>query len=444
MSLLVVMGSAAVTISAVLFIVWPESRGWYHWWHAQAALEASQFETARTHLQECLKSWPRSGEVHFQLARAARRDSDFAAARLHLAQAKRHNWSEAAIDLEHQLIQAQTGAVRTVEQALKLHVERGHEDSFIILEALTLGFLNNNYLSDAYVSALYWQKIFPRRWEPHLIMGMIFERRHRAALAIDEYRRALELKPDQPQARLQLANILLVYAKQYPEAQAEFEAYIRYHPEDPAGHIGLARCQRALRKYDAATSTVERVLKDHPDHPEAQQLRGLLAWDVEDLPTAEKWLQKAIKSLPDDLALNHTLALVLQELGRPDEAEPYLRRRLEIEKDTRRLMEIQSQLYDLELKKGDTLVASAGQRMRTLAMRREAAAISSRLGDETGAATWALSALQQAPDDPETRRLVAELQEKSKQRAATATSKYYTPGPPRGLGEPFRPNASGN
>lgn len=434
-------GCAAIIVLTGYLFIYPELRGWYHWWKMQAATRESQFDVARAHLEECLKVWPGSAEVHFQLARTARRDGDFATARQELAAAKRLGWPEAAIELEHLLIQAQSGSVREVQEILKSRVETGHEDSEIILEALTTGYLHNNFLADAYVAALYWQKLFPRRWQAHLIMGIIFERRHRADLAVAEYRKVLELKPDQLQARLQLASLLLTYSKLYAEALEQYQELVRYHPDDPAGWVGVANCLRALQRYDEAKAHVEQVLARHPDYPEALLLRAQLAWDVEQLDEALEWAQKAIQRIPHDLTANHLMATVLYELGRAEEAEPYNRRRVELERDIRRLMEIRRTIYDLEHKKEDDFGSLTAQRSKSLALRREAAGLALRLGDLTDAATWILSVLQIDPSDPEARRLAAELQARTRAQLPPGSPKPHTPQTLPGIREPFRPVA---
>lgn len=433
----------AIIVSTAYFLIWPQMRGWYHWRQMEAAARDSDFEQARVHLEECLKVWPRSPEVHFQLARIARRDGDFTTARQELAVAQRLGWPETAIELEKLLIQAQSGSIREVQEALKQRVETGHDDSELILEALTTGYLQNNFLADAYVTALYWQKLFPNRWQAHLLLGILFERRHRADLAVAEYRRVLELKPDQLQARHQLAFLLLTYSKLYAEALEQYQQLVRYHPDDVAGWVGVARCQRALQRYDEARKSLEEVFRRDPEYPEALLLRAQLARDEEKLEEALDWARKAIQHLPHDLTANHVMASVLFELGRNEEAEPYNRRRLELERDIRRLMEIRRSIYDMEHEKGASLESAGIRRSKTLALRREAANLALRLGDETDAALWTLSLLQIDPTDPEARRLAAELQARNRSKAEEKEPKTYTPQTLPRLREPYRPERSG-
>jgi tetratricopeptide (TPR) repeat protein len=429
-----------LTGMAVWLIVWPQARGWYHWWQMHAAVQDSEFEAARAHLQQCLQVWPNSPEVHFHMARVARRDGDLALARQELAVAQRLGWPSSAIELEQQLQQAQAGAVREVEQALKRRVETGHEDSEIILEALTTGYLNINYLADAFVVALYWQKLFPRRWQSHLLMGIIFERRHRADLATAEYRKVLELKPDQAQARHQLAALLLSYSKLYDQALVQYQELVRYHPDYLPGWVGLARCQRALQRYDDARRSLDKALALNPEQPEALLMMGQLAMDQERLEEALHYFQRAIRYLPDDLTANHALASALQELGRHEEAEPYNRRRLQLEQDLRRLDEIRRSIYDLEFAKDEKL-GSPMRRSRSVALRREAATLAMRVGDDTDAALWVMSLLQYDPNDPEARRLAAELQARAKEKRPERSGSPLAPGGGPRVTEPIRPSA---
>lgn len=414
LSVAIVLLSLGLTVAAGYFIVYPECLATYYWWQAEKASEQYDFRQAREHLARCLEIWKRSGETHFAMARACRRDGDFVAARRYLQLAKRLDWSPHALDLEHKLIQAQSGQVRPVEKYLKSLVAADHDDKLLIIEALVLGYLRNNYLDDAYRWLSIWIDMAPKMWQPHLLRGQALERAQKHRLAIEEYRRALELAPDRPDPHFYLAKALLKL-KEFPEAKEHYQAYLRDRPDDADALVGLARCYRNLRQLETAKQILDQMLQKHPKHASGLLLRGQLAWDMEQPEEALKFLRRSAAQAPMVLETNQMLATVLRDLGRNQEAEKIEQRRAAIENDLRRIEDLVKELNELESSVRDVktgTITDPSRKARVVELRYQIGSIVMRVGQPHDAIGWFISALQEDPSHKPSRKAISDYQKK--------------------------------
>src|SRR5262249_30290406 len=144
-----------------------------------------------------------------------------------------------------------------VEGRLREAVEQFHPDAELMLEALVRGYLAVHSHPDALGWVKVWEDYAPRSVLPRLYRGRAYHLSRRPDRAIADYRHVLERLPNQPEARLWLAGALTMDG-QFREALAEFESYLRGHPDNPAGLLGLAHCQFSLSRLDAARATLEK------------------------------------------------------------------------------------------------------------------------------------------------------------------------------------------
>src|SRR5262245_15977286 len=93
---------------------------------AQQAPKNHDFRQARAHLLPCLAAWPKSPDVHFELARAARRAGDYDEARSRLARCEEYGGIPEAIDLERLLLRAQRAEFTGIENVLGAYVRADH------------------------------------------------------------------------------------------------------------------------------------------------------------------------------------------------------------------------------------------------------------------------------------------------------------------------------
>jgi tetratricopeptide (TPR) repeat protein len=112
--------------------------------------------------------------------------------------------------------------------------------------------------------------------ELHFIQGQIFESKPgRVREAIEEFRRAVSLRPDYAEARMALGKLELA-AGNYAEAVAHFEAIDRVIPGSIQVKLNLADAYRSSRRWEDAQRLFDEVLKMNPSLPEAHFNLGLM------------------------------------------------------------------------------------------------------------------------------------------------------------------------
>src|SRR5262249_24129076 len=150
-----------------------------------------------------------------------------------------------------------------------------HPESVLILEALAQGYLQNYHLPLAQYCVHELIHRQPEHAEAHLWQGRIWDRVNKPAAAVMAYRRAVELDPEQQEARLRLAE-LLVDGKMFQEAETHFQ-FVR---DRDAGNsrvlLGLARCRSADGRFEEARRLIDAVLTGTPEHAEALTESGKL------------------------------------------------------------------------------------------------------------------------------------------------------------------------
>lgn len=378
------------------FIIYPQARAAYHWRQAQQALEEQHFQAALGHLAVCLEVWPSSGATHFLMGRTCRRAGDLEGARAHLNEARRCHWSPALLDLEDLLLQAQVGMVRPVEATLRRYMANYPDQEKVILEALIHGDLQSNYLEAAHNWAALWTEHYPDDGQGWFWRGYALERGLRYDLAAEEYQRALERRPQHADTHLRLAEVLL-WKGRFDEALAHFGVYLAKDPEHATSLLGRARCQRSLGQLDAARATLEQLDAFQLEPPGALLLRGELELDADHAEEAVVWLRRAQAQTPQDREANQMLATALRRLMRVEEAEVYERNKKRIEADLRRM---------------DELTREVVSHPDDVARRYEAGTILLRLGQETQALSWLVSAFLLDREHEPTKKALADCLQK--------------------------------
>jgi tetratricopeptide (TPR) repeat protein len=315
----------------------------YHFRAARAALARDDLEQGRAHLALCLRVWSRSSEAHFLAARAARRAGAYDDAEQHLLAYQRLDGVPEALELERALIAVQRGDPGAYEDSLLAVVHRDHPDSTLILEALARGYLRSFRLGQAEACLNQWLEREPDNVQALLWRGEIHERRLNAPTALADYRRAVELDPENDEARLRLADTLL-HLKHADEAIAHYEYLQPRRPGRSAVLLGLARCRRDLGQLQEARNLFDRVILADPHNVGALLDRGRLALQMDLAAEAEEWLHKALRVAPHDREVLYTLSQCLQVRGKTDEARRYRARLEEIEAQLSRLAELTKQI----------------------------------------------------------------------------------------------------
>jgi predicted Zn-dependent protease len=386
-----------VTLLVIGWCTWRVGR---HFWAqsqlhaARTALDLGQTATAKTYLLACLPIRPDDPEVHFLLARVARRSGDAREADEHLRQAKRLGGVPEEIQLERQLQDVQRGFMGSMEKQLLAYAEKGHPDRLEILDALAHGYLVTFRLTQARDVLDRLLELEPRNASAWVMRGKAMYHSRGYAEAANNYGRAVELAPDDADARLLLAECLFENA-QPEQALTHFEILYKQDERptvagtggssDIAVPLGRARCMLELGRIEEARDALDNLDRLAPANFNVLALRGKLALRQLDPAGAEVWLRKAVEVEPGDRDSVYSLALCLQQQQNADkkaEAARWFKQVKLIESEQTRLADTTAQV-----------LAAPYDPMPRL----KAGEIFLKLGNEREGLRWLYSALQQDP-----------------------------------------------
>ncbi len=286
--------------------------------------DRGHFAEAFAHYERCLVVWRWSDSLHFRAARSARRAGLLEAAQRHLdACGKEQKSADASLPLalEHLLLRAESGYIAEVEQPLWNYVEKDRADAPLILEGMARGYLRMLRLG----AAMRCLHLLLER-EPDNIVALVTagevvqQGGGTIEEAVKDYRRALELDPQQRGARLKLAQILLHdHAR---EAGQHFEYLLAQHPNDVESQLGLALALRDLGDAEhRSNALLEKVLSNDPNNSKALSEVGAIALADGRVAEAEAMFRKAIDAdRANHLAHFRLYKCLASRPGREDEA----------------------------------------------------------------------------------------------------------------------------
>ena len=160
-------------------------------------------------------------------------------------------------------------------------------------------------------------------------LGTLYMKRHQQAPAKDAFERALQLKPDDPDANNSL-GALLAQSGQLPAAIERFQAALKARPTfaDALNNLGFALLQTgdARQAYDF----FQKAVAAEPDFPEALNNLGIFFGRQGDLDRAQTYFQQAVDKRADYGEAANNLALVLFARGDADKALGVLQQLLQV------------------------------------------------------------------------------------------------------------------
>ena len=275
---------------------------------------------ARSRMETCLRTWPKSAGVRISASRAARQagDLDDAAEQLLLA---RRLVGEPTDDLafEWALLQASAGHVREVESYLQSQAERRPAESHLVWEALAEGYLRTFRTVDAMSCVEHWLGASPENVRALELRGQIYILGRGVKRGSDDFRRTLELDPTRDDTRGRLTRALLDLGA-YGEAVPHLEHLMKSQPDDAEVPVRLARCFNMLDRKSEAQQLLRSVLDRHPEHGFALRALGQFALTDGNPAEAEIHLRKAAAALPADYQAHWLLYEAVRQQGKPDAA----------------------------------------------------------------------------------------------------------------------------
>jgi tetratricopeptide (TPR) repeat protein len=394
--LLVALLTGLLVVAGVLLA--PQARALYHARAADRAIARGQFDEALDHLAVCLKVWPDRASTRFLAARTARRAGRLDEAERHLTRLQAAHGTSDQTALEWALLRVERGDLERAEVYLRTTIGPDHPDAAIVCEALARGYLLTDRLTDLRGVADLWLQVRPGDTHALYYKGLACERLGQQAEAIAAYQQAIDADSENLDARLHLAELLLVIDKDAERAREHYEWVRGRRPSDPAVIIGLARCRRELGDLAGARDLLDDLLAAHPNHARALAERGRVALADNDPAGAERWLRRAVARAPEDAAALYSLqnALSLQDMK--DEAKQLEPRIVQLKADLKRYTEV---------------VPAVAKEPRNVALRIEAAEICRRLGRKDEQRRWLATALLIDPQNAAARAALAAADEES-------------------------------
>ena len=371
------------------------------WILAQKTIASRDFPQAVVHLTTCLQSCPFNAEAHFLMARTCRRAGWLKDWKTHLQEAAFLQWPMEQIDFEKQLQRAQIGDVWNVEDSLLEQLNERPPEEPLILEALVNGLVLNDRLTDVLLLTTKWNEAFPEDWLPLIYRGNARLRLNgKTEDVIDDFKRVLELKPDDVEANLALAMVLANNGD-VGRAFPHFEACRASMPDDPRVLFGIAYCQHSLGMNQEARVTLSQLLDKNKDHAAGCFLQAKIELAEDFREQAYQWLKKADRLSPKEVDVTNALMLVCRQLGRTEEAEEYRRSQEEI------------RARDAEL---DKLATALKSRPEDAALRFQLGMACLKLGRDLEATHWFQGILWKDPAHVPTLKALADFYEKKGNR----------------------------
>jgi tetratricopeptide (TPR) repeat protein len=326
-------------VAGCLALAAPGLRAFYHLRAARADMQRYHNRQAIAHLQACLRTWPSNADALLLSARAARRARAYDEADRLLVKYQRVRGLDDAASLEQLLLSAER-RVDQIDSVCRRHIEQGHPDASLILEALTRGYLRQYRLPEARYCLERWLEREPDNVQALCLQGQYqLDHLHSQDQAVQSYRRAVELDGEHEEARLGLA-VSLLQAKAFAEALEHLEQLLHSQPDNLRVQVGVAECRRALGEGDQAERLLDRLLAEQPDYAPALALRGQLALEAGQHEAAETWLHQAVAGNPTDYQARYNLIVCLQRNGKDREAKAQQRQLEQREADQKRFHEI--------------------------------------------------------------------------------------------------------
>ena len=207
---------------------------------ARLEVEKGHNSAAMRHLAWCRSVRPEQREVLILSARVARRFGSLEEADAILATYSREYGDDEQLVLERLLYRASRGELEESTPALRMRISQGGTAARLAREALTNGLIYRFRWKDAQALLDQWLGENPDDTLALLLKAKLVEQQlnHDGAIAI--YRKILDLDPEQQEARLRYAS-LLIGRRQGEEAAAELAILRQALPDHAEVQVLWAR-----------------------------------------------------------------------------------------------------------------------------------------------------------------------------------------------------------
>jgi tetratricopeptide (TPR) repeat protein len=197
-------------------------------------------------------------------------------------------------------------------------------DNWAALDTLSMALISTDRAAEALPYIAETLRLRPDLPEGHINLGAVLSKRGDFDDAATQYRRALQLEPQNPDAREGLGVVLteqaLTEKGQYPEALTNLEAVVKLKPDDADSHYNLGRLYGLAGRADLAAAEFAATVKLQPENAVAHFNLGVSYASQERFDRAANEFIEALRWKPDYLAARFNLGSALANLDRLDEA----------------------------------------------------------------------------------------------------------------------------
>ncbi len=298
---------------------------------ANLSVSESRFDEATRELDEALKFAPADPDIAVDAAIAWFRAGDVKKAR-QLAQ------SVVADNPRHARAQNVLGRIDLYrgdfEAAIRdLQVSVALDDDFETSYFLGISYLKAKRFADAQQWFQRLQGTMGDSAALHVLIGRAYSIGHFPESAVAEFRKAVQLDPQYPNAHGLLGYSILEFRGEeaYPQARQEFERELKLHPDNYYALLLLGISAVALRDFPAAEAALLHAKRLHPEESSAYLYLGETYSETKRFPLAIDALEKYIRLLqnPEEVPRDvsrayYLLGQDLRRLGRLEEAQKAL------------------------------------------------------------------------------------------------------------------------
>ena len=138
--------------------------------------------------------------------------------------------------------------------------------------------------------------------------------------AIEEFRKALELKPDLLPGLVNL-GIAYYYDTNYRDAAEYLQAALKIDPAEPHAHFVLGLLNSKEYRKDEALKQFHQVVERYPDDTATNYNLGLTLMRDKDYAGAVQYFESVLRVEPRHLSAMYNLGMALMRAGRREEAQ---------------------------------------------------------------------------------------------------------------------------
>ena len=270
-------------------------------------LERDQLDAAKSRFQTLLTSERHRSSAHYYLGRIAAEQQDTTAAMEHFKKVEPGNDYLPALSQLTELMSASGAkqeALELVRQKRSSASKPDQMEGLFLLEAHVLS--NQNQLAEALNPLQQGLEQFPDSTKLLYTRAMLFARLDDLPRAEADFKRVIELKPDNAAALNALGYTLADRTDRLEEAYHYIRQAYRLAPEDPAVIDSLGWIEYLRGNHEVALKNLRNAMELMPD-PEIAAHLGEVLWVMGKKKEAQQVWQRGLKLEPESAIILNTI-----------------------------------------------------------------------------------------------------------------------------------------